>query len=93
MLDINHFAICASGKERVPCRDPRKIRRCLICNKVLSMYNLNRYCFVHSLRGAISDLRNQDERRAARAKRYVVKAREKYNAKHHNISKKKAREK
>jgi len=29
-----------------------KKRKCKVCRKILSMYNLNEYCFVHSLNGA-----------------------------------------
>lgn len=30
----------------------KQVRRCMVCRKKLSRYNLNKYCFVHLLHGA-----------------------------------------
>ena len=39
-----------------------KKRRCKVCRKRLSMYNLNEYCFAHAFAGAKKDVLEEDEK-------------------------------
>jgi len=46
-----------------------KPRKCLICKKRLSRYNLNAYCFVHALKGARIEQQEKAEQVHSLAKR------------------------
>jgi len=51
----------------------KKHRKCKECGKSLSMYNLNKYCFTHSLRGVKVDQQEKLEKIQKAAKKQQEK--------------------
>ena len=52
--------------------EPRKRqRKCKICGKVLSMYNENKYCFVHVMKGFEKELGTIKDKQFASYKKHL----------------------
>ena len=59
----------------LPRAKPTKVKKCEFCGKKLSLYNENRFCFVHIYQGYVSDVQAEDARRQKNAK-IMAKSRE-----------------
>ena len=64
MKSINH-------NDKPPVNDKR--RKCKVCGGILSRYNLNKYCFAHSLDGSKQEQQDQQDKARARAKQEQLK--------------------
>lgn len=41
----------------------KKIRKCKVCGKLLSIYNENKYCFAHTMKGYELEKRESDAKK------------------------------
>lgn len=60
-----------SAQDIIPTR--RKDGYCLTCNKKLSSFNLNDYCFLHNIDKVRKEDKEQVEMEQAQARKYRVK--------------------
>jgi len=54
----------------------KKVRKCKVCGKLLSMYNDNKYCFVHMLKGYELEQQESDARKFVSYRKHQKRMRE-----------------
>lgn len=72
---INAIESPDGDKRKTPTRKRKKT--CGICGKVLSIYNDNKYCFVHTMKGFEKEAKERDAKKFASYRKHLKKMKKK----------------